>query len=676
MHENKEILTHNTARFLVLCNIKQKSFTVRASVSLPKVNSFAVAAPAASRPAEITPLSGAQLRRLGSMLGVFRPARAGRQRAAAGDDDSAATLRPAALHAQPLNGSTPTAAAAPLQPPQPIDVSSKTLYVERGGGESYAPTVAAARQPKLLQLSSQLQPPMQSTSPQPRLHATPHNGAAEPDAVAAHNMQFAPQPQPQPQTPSRAPDESPPDAELAPILVTNNHRVSDDLVQVTGRRPMLYSAAAKVDEFALGAAELPDGGLRRPRGGRAGGPQQQPLAAGNDQRRAIESRMGDTAHSAQSTALDLVGAESGGWANYSAPPPPSSNESSSDSAAPPTAVGPTLAQNITGALLRWSLRTLGSFARKSLESLVHDEDESADADGNKLLQVRSSPFPLPPPPQPESSSAPSSPPVGGSQVSAAPPLAARQDKPATSAQQRPAQQTREPKRMAYLHLDQQQQQQTQLASIEPPTTAKPKITQLNKEHLQLSGRAHRTGSGPADSLHGETGAAVWLVGLSGVSVCVICLVIVAVYLMFAPPNSAAPRRLGRESGAPLSGEGLFCDNYKRHAAPTIPTCSQQKIDVTLDRRNDSIEFGGGGGGCRRQTSATVGGTSAKVAPKIVAPSGTPSTSSTCSSRGPNWGNNCNEQILIHSDCVLVDTSGEGDFSAQRSTCKSPNESFA
>ena len=37
VHENKDILTHNTARFLVLCNVHQKSFTVKASISLPKI---------------------------------------------------------------------------------------------------------------------------------------------------------------------------------------------------------------------------------------------------------------------------------------------------------------------------------------------------------------------------------------------------------------------------------------------------------------------------------------------------------------------------------------------------------------------------------------------------------------------------------------------------------------
>lgn len=53
VHENKDILTHNTARFLVLCNFLQKSFTLRASISLPKVNGLI----AQSRPAVITSLA-------------------------------------------------------------------------------------------------------------------------------------------------------------------------------------------------------------------------------------------------------------------------------------------------------------------------------------------------------------------------------------------------------------------------------------------------------------------------------------------------------------------------------------------------------------------------------------------------------------------------------------------
>lgn len=82
VHENKDILTHNTARFLVLCNFLQKSFTLRASISLPKVNGVV----AQSRPAVITSLPQRPLDNsnnnvtenhsmsilLGSMPGIYR----------------------------------------------------------------------------------------------------------------------------------------------------------------------------------------------------------------------------------------------------------------------------------------------------------------------------------------------------------------------------------------------------------------------------------------------------------------------------------------------------------------------------------------------------------------------------------------------------------------------------
>lgn len=79
VHENKDILTHNTARFLVLCNFLQKSFTLRASISLPKVNGILPQ----SRPAVITSLpqkpsdnnateDHSMSILLGSMPGIYR----------------------------------------------------------------------------------------------------------------------------------------------------------------------------------------------------------------------------------------------------------------------------------------------------------------------------------------------------------------------------------------------------------------------------------------------------------------------------------------------------------------------------------------------------------------------------------------------------------------------------
>lgn len=81
VHENKDILTHNTARFLILCNFLQKSFTLRASISLPKINGVVASQ---TRPAVITSLprkpfdnnnvteEQPQSVLLGSMPGVYR----------------------------------------------------------------------------------------------------------------------------------------------------------------------------------------------------------------------------------------------------------------------------------------------------------------------------------------------------------------------------------------------------------------------------------------------------------------------------------------------------------------------------------------------------------------------------------------------------------------------------
>lgn len=36
VHENKEILTHNSRRFLVVCNFPPETFTLKASVEVPR----------------------------------------------------------------------------------------------------------------------------------------------------------------------------------------------------------------------------------------------------------------------------------------------------------------------------------------------------------------------------------------------------------------------------------------------------------------------------------------------------------------------------------------------------------------------------------------------------------------------------------------------------------------
>lgn len=75
VHENKDILTHNTARFLVVCNFQQKSYTVKASVSLPKVNGIG---DSRVRPATVTFLASRPTNdatrtvKLGSMPGLYK----------------------------------------------------------------------------------------------------------------------------------------------------------------------------------------------------------------------------------------------------------------------------------------------------------------------------------------------------------------------------------------------------------------------------------------------------------------------------------------------------------------------------------------------------------------------------------------------------------------------------
>lgn len=212
VHENRDILTHNTARFLVLCNFQHESFTVRASVSLPKINGLASqpvpgGAPT-GRPATITRVksdTGGEHVRIGSMPGIYRPVRVAphQQQATSGADlgkigepnDANATQASAETTAPPASSIQAGRQSKKLSPsaevlqhqhqhqhrqqarsltlaselvgsllPAPVDVSSKLLTVEP------APGADPVRSAKLLQPKSrhQLHPARQLAAGQQR----------------------------------------------------------------------------------------------------------------------------------------------------------------------------------------------------------------------------------------------------------------------------------------------------------------------------------------------------------------------------------------------------------------------------------------------------------------------------------------------------------------------------
>lgn len=162
VHENKDILTHNTAKFLVLCNFLQKSFTLRASISLPKVIGLSSrggggvlgltkggstggsdAAPTASRPAVITSLGHKPTQQelsvpvmLGSMPGFYR---ANSRQPPFGSEESA-TVSPSVSTSSAATTTTtlPTTStrANSFESFQPSETRQQTNTAASGGGES------------------------------------------------------------------------------------------------------------------------------------------------------------------------------------------------------------------------------------------------------------------------------------------------------------------------------------------------------------------------------------------------------------------------------------------------------------------------------------------------------------------------------------------------------------
>lgn len=455
VHENKDILTHNTARFLVLCNFLQKSFTLRASISLPKVNGLI----AQSRPAVITSLprrpenSSAPDERatsvlLGSMPGIYR-ARAVHQ---SGDEPEqakpASSKATEAAHAnssaskgslvdeletntiektggkngrpvgeeQQLFGapmrrrnsngadraraltlsSADSQAAGSQLVPQPVQVQSKVLFVERG-----ADMARTGRRHHYNRLSATSVGGGQS-APNGRLDTVEVLQRAAPTvAVAASST-----------TPSADGDKSlrllkqsaertvvrsspaeDDDPQTASITMTNNHRISGDYPPIgslntkplndnnnnTSNYSIKYSALARIDDYPVGGArpsadepplpELQSEGasqmrslLMRVRSGRM-----RSVGEGGEQRRLSPEQQADLPVS----RMGEMSTDNNGDLLA---------ETSNESAARQQVVAPamthntTLAQNITSYLLKWSLKTLTNLAKKSLETLIDNQE--------------------------------------------------------------------------------------------------------------------------------------------------------------------------------------------------------------------------------------------------------------------------------------------------------------
>lgn len=503
VHENKDILTHNTARFLVLCNFLQKSFTLRASISLPKVNGLI----APSRPAVITSLArkpdatGADDESrttsvlLGSMPGVYR-ARAGaqsvngsesaRQPATGAAEQSAAHLNPvdeletntiekiaipknsrsaqstasATGGSQELSGdfshltlvrrrnsnslelagnsrarslalsSLAESASNRLAVPQPVQVQSKVLFVERGADMTrtgrrhhynrLSATNAAAGEQR--QTVPNLAPASRLDTVEvvapallaPATQQVPTSGPASDANGSLRDLKQSAARAPLDSASSRlfawngAEDDEP---QAGGITITNNHRVAGDYLAVSGPNAkalsdnnnnnagnysIKYSALARVDEYPLGA---------KASGGESQQQQQQQTEGANQMSnllmRVRSGRMrpvggADTAEQVQRSSMQSLdrfrrpdwpesrmgemSADDG--ADLLAE---TSNEAASRQQLTPVSVeNATLAQNITSYLLKWSLKTLTNLAKKSIETLM---DNEMGASANKMNET-------------------------------------------------------------------------------------------------------------------------------------------------------------------------------------------------------------------------------------------------------------------------------------------------
>lgn len=398
VHENKDILTHNTARFLVLCNFQQKSFTLKASVSLAKVNGqLQGAKPRPARPALITALPDGAARSnevanpqasephatavmLGSMPGFYRARANAKQLDANGADElellntiekdkfkqlsdvlrneSQAIRRAKELARHSTAGSARSLAldesadhrlTHQLKAPEPVQVQSKVLYVER----SFDSRSARRR-------SHHHNGAQQELADASRMQSKPSGDSAKSSAAISA---AAGQPVPL-DTPARIQRQSSIDDQLAelqvaPVIITNNHRVSADYLPLSARTSTAnesqqqqqqlfrYSAAAKLAEEIPLEQHVPS---QRPA----------KVRSRASRMRLIDEEVEPSAGHSVNRMGDAQ--------------PGSSSDQLVDLTAEPLA-NSTLARNITNYLLKWSLKTLTNLAKKSLENLSKQEEE-------------------------------------------------------------------------------------------------------------------------------------------------------------------------------------------------------------------------------------------------------------------------------------------------------------
>lgn len=409
VHENKDILTHNTARFLVLCNFQQKSFTLKASVSLAKVNGqlqgdkIRPVKPAVITALQDSPAGGgggsarnevasalasephATAVMLGSMPGLYRARSSQSQLDANGADE----LEPLSSNTierdkfkQSRNESQPNRRAKELAARHPLASSARSLALEDSGDHLMAPLTQQLKPPEPVQVQSKVLYVERSLESRNARRRNNHNGVQQhllesaslmqSSLPAAASVSLPSVTKPMPATTSRRPvqldssaasarfqrQSSTPD-ELAevfapPVIITNNHRVSADYPPLTTRAnndsqlSFRYSAAAKLAE-EIPLEQHVAGGAR----------------AGKLRSRVARMRLvDDDADQAPSASINRMGETQ----------PEQFADQMIDSANEPL-VNSTLARNITSYLLKWSLKTLTNLARKSLESLAKQDEQ-------------------------------------------------------------------------------------------------------------------------------------------------------------------------------------------------------------------------------------------------------------------------------------------------------------
>lgn len=454
VHENRDILTHNTARFLVLCDFNHRSsFTVRASVSLPKVNGklgMSSSPSAPSQPAIITRLKQPdaseqqqqQQVRIGSMPGVYRPLTTTAMPRQVEPTESSNQSTSVIGWTSTMTTTTATNKNNSNQAHNQQSWASVSSSPSLSPGQEVAlnsiqasfPSNSSSRQAK--KLESRVSPDAEASKKHEtqqttttRLPAPVHVSGSLMFADDGHGISglqrngksllikpanlstqsdrqkvliFGPSSSQHKR--SQSSDDSDDDHQQAssllsdqPVIMTNNHRVSGEFQPLNGQQAPLAApesdkllsikySPANVAEYSLGKLDEVAGRVREPS-------KQQPARSrsgrmrsmgsnGTDEptetsssKRLLESRMGD-AMSSSSAAADLAVAESE-QSPSNVLPGGQLEPTSSPINLTTRQEDSTLAQNLTSALVRWSLRTLGNLAKKSLESLAEVDNSSS-----------------------------------------------------------------------------------------------------------------------------------------------------------------------------------------------------------------------------------------------------------------------------------------------------------